>query len=496
MTEYLYNTQVENISDCINGRFIVRVFDAEKTAKLHETSWRKTEKKYSYLMMDKLGRIFGEKFDSCSLGEPPRADGFFEIEAAGTKLLIDRDQNVICSDFYDIDEFSSNGVAVVEKPRGKRFLINLDGSIFSDEYVDYGPFVNGFAKVKLQNGKWSYIDEQGNLQACMFDTAKSFYNPNFAPITVQGENFVIDRNFKIVSGPYPNIMWIDEYNVVATMGRDENGATEYRYFTVDGVQLGPTAKFIHGFSDGISRVLTEDGYVFIRVEDGQQISQDKFKGAENFCGSMSTVFVGFDENGEHMFRFIRRDGTLSEIFSSASMVGENLGIAFVEGKNGKGGKFHYINENFELSKKGYSRTGSFSEGIAHYECKKDRYTYLRDTFERFEGDFDSCSRFSEGFGVVRQDGIYDAVSSAEILLSEISRFAHKITLNPLSFLELPEAFLKDPELVEELFTLASNVVAQNQDLTELELKDQLRRIAAAKQNMFEVAKAKHKKQRT
>lgn len=487
MTGYFHKTEIESMSSCHNGRFFVRVFDAEKTAQLHEkTPWRRNEKRYSYYMMDKLGRIFGERIDGFEMTSSPRQDGFFEIKIDDTKLLIDKDQNIIASGFYEIDEFSENGVAVIEKPRGKRYLTNLDGSVFSNEYVDYGPFVGGLATVQLKNGKWSYIDESGALQDCEFDLVSSFYNEKYTVAVIDSQQYVIDRNFKVVSGPYPNILWIDENDIIAVS--DDTQPLKYSYHHINGTQLGPRAKMIHGFSYGVGRIETGEGYVLISQETGEPITPETYRSAENFFGRMNVVFLGFDEQGEHIFKFVRNDGVSSEIFTSAGMVGENLGIAFVEGKNGKGGKFHYINDNFELSKKGYSRASGFSEGISYYECKKDRWTYLRDNFERFEKDFDKVSRFSEGYGVVVDGGKYDAVSTSEVMLSQISKLAEKIAESPLAFMEIPEALYVDDELVEMLYELASMTLMEKTDLEEQELKDQSRRILSFKQKILDDGK--------
>lgn len=487
MVKYLHSTEIESISACHNDRFFVRVFDAEKTAALHnETPWRKGEKRYSYYMMDKLGRIFGERIDSFEMTSSPRQDGFFEIKIDDTKLLIDKDQNIISSGFYEIDEFASNGVALIEKPRGKKYLTNLDGSVFSDEYLDYGPFVNGLAAVKLSNGKWSFVDEAGVLQNCSFDLVQSFYNEKYTIAVIDSQQFVIDRNFQVVSGPYPSIMWIDENDIIAVY--DDKQELKYSYHNISGAQIGPRAKMIHGFDYDMARIDTGEGYALISQKTGFLITPEIYKSAENFFGKMTVVFLGFDERDEHIFKFVRNDGVSSQTFTSAGMVGENLGIAFVEGKNGKGGKFHYINENFELSKKGFSRLSGFSEGVSHYECKKDRYTYLHDDLERFEKDFDRVSNFSGGFGIVFNDGRYDAINKNEILLSEISRVAQKIEESPLSFMEIPEAFYVDEELIEMLYELACVSLMGKTDLQEQELKDQSRRILSFKQKILDDGK--------
>ena len=51
----------------------------------------------------------------------------------------------------------------------------------------------------------------------------------------------------------------------------------------------------------------------------------------------------------------------------------------------------------------------------------------------------------------RRIGLYDAVKTNELLLSEISSIAHQIEVNPRNVLNIPEKFFKDKKLIERLF---------------------------------------------
>ncbi len=104
---------------------------------------------------------------------------YLKVEVGDKKGLLDLEGNVIIPTVYSEIEYLSSKYAIVRLDYFKRGLYNLQtGKMVCDvRYRSIGSFSEGYAVVENLDGKYGYIDEQGNeVIKCKHYSAGSFRN--------------------------------------------------------------------------------------------------------------------------------------------------------------------------------------------------------------------------------------------------------------------------------------------------------------------------------
>ncbi len=423
---YFNECEINSLSACENGRFIANVGKGKNT------------------LVDQIGRVFDFEFNEIEA----RSDGFFAAKTGWVnEMLIDANGNIVCKEAKEIDLFSDDGIALVTELDGSRRWLTKTGEKFGEQFDGIGCFSGGFGCVMKSDGKWTYVDKNLKMADVSFDGVKPFFrNCPYTTVEIGGGEYVINKSLEVLSGPYKNVMWIENNGLVLTSDKNpETNQCTYAYFSADGKPVSKPYKMVFGFVNGLCRVVDEKGHNFID-ETGKEISTEYYKMAGNF-GERLAYVGGFDENGDFTFTYMRRDGTVfGEWYPVANDETEGLISAM------KGTKFVVMDAEKEkvISKKGYKRLGLFHEGLTSFECAKDKYTYMGHDFVPFVEQFDTARPFSEGFGVIKQNGKYDAITKNQIKLSELSVFAKEIEQNPSAVLDLPQNILVDGESAKRL----------------------------------------------
>ena len=152
----------------------------------------------------------------------------------------------------------------------------------------------------------------------------------------------------------------------------------------------------------------------------------------------------FDENGEHICNFVDKQGNLlTDWYYYAGGAEDDKPYVL------KGRKFYYLNEKGKPAGKGYAGLSMTTEGVAHFESSKNKYSYIFENGE-FSEEFDNVSAFGCGFGVVKNDGVYDAINKAGHKLSQISKRASEIEGQPIAVIGYMDEFANDPETLNML----------------------------------------------
>ena len=194
--KYFYETEISSLANCINGRFIASVGKNKRT------------------LVDKIGRVYD--FEYYSIRPVPEGCFIVQEDSRWIETLIDKFGNVICSGCRDIDFFSEDGIAVIKKLDGSKRWITKQGQEFGEQFKDIGPFSCGYGCVKLDDGSWTYVDTNLEPIGVSFTGVYSFtFDCDYSYVVIKNKYYVIDKNFQIQSGPYDDIMWINEYNIVA-----------------------------------------------------------------------------------------------------------------------------------------------------------------------------------------------------------------------------------------------------------------------------------------
>lgn len=425
---YFFEEPIITLNDCRNDKFVAGVPN------------------YKKVIVDKIGRIVSEEFKNIE----PRRDGFFEVSNDySTVSLMNGDGKIVIAGCKDIDEFTDDGIALVTKLDGSKCWITKEGFEFGKEYKNIGVFAGGYGAVQLENGKWTFIDKNFKPAGVTFDKV-SYFEGDYASVMLDGKFYAVDKEFKITAGPFEGLIFRQDNIFAVYENEPKDEKLPYAYYTGDGKKIGKNYALVHGFKNGMSRVQTKKGYNFIDLE-GNEILTETFMTAGNF-GERYACVCKFDENGEHTFNFVDKSGKLlTDWYPYAGGAEDDKPFVL------KGRKCYYLNEKGKPAGKGYSRLSMTSEGVAHCETSKDKYSYLFENGE-FSEEFDGTSAFYCGFGVVRKDGHYDALNKQGHKLSKISQRASQIEAQPLSVLRFMDEFANDPETLNRLCDYAIEVL--------------------------------------
>lgn len=473
---YLGSTKVNHISVAGDDKFIVAIF--------------RDDKKRERAFMDSLGRISDKGYYNL---EKRNRDDFFEAEydaESRQKVLISPEGEEIFV-FGSRDEVHSfsDGFAVFEPDKaGRNYWVSDKGEIFGQEFKTVYDFSYGRGVAQLLNGNFVFVNTKFDIVSPEFEHIVPFFNENYTTAVVHGKTVVIDKNYNVVSDgfvdengikqDYKTIYYIDKNNIIYHYDSDKK--LKFSLIGIDGKKLGTDHWSIAGFVDGICRVQDPDGTGYVNLS-GNYITNQKFINASDFKEGFAVV-GGFDENREFIFAFLKPDGTLLDFDSSyfkshpeksknwiefTSDFSEGLGTVIV-----KGTKRYAVDKTGKILK-GASWLGEFHSGLATYETKSKKKSYLNTKFESFSKEFDSASRFYGRFAVVANGDDYDVILQNETMLSEISKFAEQIEINPRNIIMLPDYFFFDEKLIANLFELSLDVATKTDDQEYLQISKRI-----------------------
>lgn len=151
--------------------------------------------KYGY-----LDKNFKEKTEFIYDGATPVYEGTGAVQKGSKWALIDRNGELVTDFIYDEVLCNSKGICSVNKRIAVRqgdafFLIDTKGERVSDQnYEGMKAFEAESMCAVCIDGKWGYIDKDGNLKlACSYEDAKSFTN-GYAAVKKNGSWGYIDEN--------------------------------------------------------------------------------------------------------------------------------------------------------------------------------------------------------------------------------------------------------------------------------------------------------------
>ncbi len=478
---YLYNTDVKSINQTDSGdMFIVTMVDAAE--------------KYSKTLMDNLGRICDFSYQDI---EKRLFDEFFEAKIdTFDYAIIDKTGREIIRYKYRDEVYSFNdGIAVFKSHEANRsYFLSESGELLGQEFEDVEGFFNGTGSVKLLNGKYVLVDREMKIISPEFDYVAPFINEKYTYAEIQGKTCIIDRNFNVVSDkivdkngneePYSIIFDIDDNDIIIHQKKFADGKTRYCYASIDGKQLGEYHSMVAGFSDGISRVFDENvkGSRYVDLS-GEYITENAYINCGNFHEGFAVVGA-FDKNGEFIFAFLKKDGTLAKFdipkakqeagfdgvwFPFASDFSEGAGLVMFDGNR----RYPVTHDGKVL--KGSMLLESRHSGFASYQTKSKKRSFVDSQNQSFKTEFDSVGHFKKNLAVVSIDGRVDAVSVSEMLLSTISQIAEEIEKNPKYIIMLPKEVFKDRVLVLSLLDLAEEVAMAQNNVDYLAAKERIRK---------------------
>lgn len=262
----------------------------------------------------------------------------------------------------EIDEASefSEGLAVVKKD-GKYGYIDKEGNLVIDFQYEYAnPFSEGLAVVK-KNGKNGYIDKSGNI--------------------------VIDYQYSIAHPFYNGIAIVGDGLYYGGINNKKETVVEFKYFVGTTVASENLIKINTGSRNGVG---------FIKY-DGTVVVEPKYEGAYNFYEGLA----GAKLNGKWGFIDEKGNVVVDFKYDYIDSFTED-GLARVE-----------IDDNVgDINTKGevvipleYKGDNSYSDGLAL--IRKDGERYFIDTTGKIVlnvNEYESCFGFINGLASVKKNG--------------------------------------------------------------------------------------------
>ena len=181
-----------------------------------------------------------------------------------------------------------------------------------------------------------------------------------------------------------------------------------------------------------------------------KITDMRFGEAGNFGEHFAWVGGLTADRSDHEYTIIRRDGSIHGTWYP--LVGdEQEGLISVM----KGSRSFLMNTNEKFVSKGFKRLSGFSEGFATYETSTGKRRYMNANQELFAEEHDRAQAFNDGFGIVVDDGVCDAINKHEHRLSELSKLAEIVERAPVKVVEIAESLGDD---FESLYLLCEHAI--------------------------------------
>ncbi len=443
--KYFFNEEINKVTKCDGGSFVVT------QSHIDEITMKSYTQDY---LMDGLGRISEVGFDKIESEDNygnVRNDGFYVAEKDKIKYFINKKLEVLTTAFNDIDEYNDKGYATIYFDE-RNFWIDKNGIMFGEEFDNVYGFENGIAVARLNNGKFVYVNDDFKIISPELEMAFPAGSNKYFPVQKDKKIYIADRNFNILSKAPEHMVFISDYGYVFAFSDKKLNGKSFDVFDVNGKYI-LSANIIAFSNEKLVRFYDGNGAKFLNQETGEIYgSEGEYSSAEHFTGNLTCVGLGLDENGEHIFGFINdKNERIGEVYECAFVADENLRAIYVPNTRGDHGKFYLIDEHDNISAKGFARLGLFSDGLAKFECRKDRWTFTDKKGVRFKEDYDSVSSFHNGFAKVKNANSIDFIDKNGVSLLKISKFVQKLENDPIEFLNMPSEFFEDFELISKLY---------------------------------------------
>ena len=275
-------------------------------------------------------------------------------------------------------ENMNDGVFLIRSLKNSDFdkVIDKEGNVlFESPYDSIEPFYEGLSQVS-SDGFTGFIDKKGNpVIELQFEYAENF-SEGFAAVCVG-----VDLEEKTSKWNYIN--------------KNGDFISDEQY------------KNCQSFSDGMGRIITEDGTGYID-QTGNMIIKPQYKWGSPF---MNRVAYVQDKNTNEIW-LINKSGEKIKMITKVNedayvSINENSHILVIEEiidlpDGDHQHKQTYFDANGEVSKEKYHMRKEISEGFAPaYNEKTDKYGYSSNDYLKVSYLFDEVDQFKDGYAVVR-----------------------------------------------------------------------------------------------
>lgn len=329
---------------------------------------------------------------------------------------------------YSDNYLFQGGRMPVKQEDGTWHAMDNKGEVRSEGYTDMRPYSNRIAAVRNSEGKWGYIDIDGNeIVACDFDYAGDFSQSGLAVVKKENKYFYVNKNgekqfdrefekagdFKtnsvavvktedgygllnvngsyiVEAGEYLEYGDVSQQNGFVAVKNDEG---LWGYVTSDGKKVCDCIYFsADEFVRGCAMVTNEAGLYGFVNEKGEEIVTCQYKSARNF--SIALFAAVCDENG--LWGYVNNAGKVAvECKFKDCLDFTNDESAAVCDENGLWG---YIKNNGSfIVECQYKMASKFSgNDMAAVQKQDGKWIYIeRSGKQAIEEEFDYADKFTD-----------------------------------------------------------------------------------------------------
>lgn len=279
-------------------------------------------------------------------------------------------------------------------------------------YETINPHNDNLAAFK-QDGKWGFIDIQGNEIIAPKYEDVGYFNNGISRAKLDGKWSTINKKGEPISGFIFTELG-DFYEDFALAKKDDN----YLYLTTKNKQLKLSNKLeYHNFHDGLARVKdkSKDKWGFINKK-GIFVIDTRYNSASDFSGGYALV----SNNKEFFYINIKdKEQSMPKDFplTNAKPLIFNDGMAKVDTGNG----IRFINQDLIFSTISFINAQDYKEGFAAVKNKNNTISYINKIgLSALNADFDEVGDFYNGRAWVCKDGKYGYINQkGELIVDPI-----------------------------------------------------------------------------
>lgn len=347
------------------------------------------------------------------------------------------------NDLWEISEGNrfSNGLVSTQVVNGRWGYLNKDGEWAIEPIYDAGSdFSEGIARVQVDN-RIRYIDVKGNTiyEHEMQNRLQIFRNPFF-----NGRAIIKDKeNWKIIDSRGNVLKSLHGYDSVSDL-RDGfaiiNVKGKFGFINQDGDQIvSPVFEDVNDFSDGMACVSVRGKGSYINSTGAIEFeTQYDFDDCGDFCAGMARIYgplrSGYiNKNGELIIpRVFLEAGDFSEEFQVASVQLDDDTSAYIDKKG------NIISEPSLVQQ-------SFLSDDAYPVFDGKRWKIFSLTGTQIEvPNVELIEDFHEGLAVVKKDGKYGYINKfGEIIVEPYLQFASRYFYDGMAYVRLKGIHKRD-----------------------------------------------------
>lgn len=334
------------------------------------------------------------------------------------------------SNKYDSIKNAGNGLFIAEKymddniglgqghisAENEYYLIDGTGKVyleFESETIHRLQSLNDglFLIRSLKNSEFDkVIDKEGNvLFEIPYDSIEPFYE-GLAQVSSDGfTGFIDQKGNPVIELQFEYAENFSEGFAAVCVGVDlEEKTSKWNYINKNGDFISDKQyRNCESFSDGMGRIITEDGTGYID-QTGNVVIKPQYKWGSPF---MNRVAYVQDKNTNEIW-LINKSGEKIKMITKVNedayvSINENSHILVIEEiidlpDGDHQHKQTYFDANGEVSKEKYRMRKETSEGFAPaYNEKTDKYGYSSNDYLKVSYLFDEVDPFKDGYAVVR-----------------------------------------------------------------------------------------------